>query len=109
MKDIQYQQVMNHTKWEEIRLAMYEYPNTRLWRTKDIETGYICPWEGDWYYHFEIGGYKNIEWLEIKAETNEIKNDILKILKHIHVAGEVFDDVIKVYGHVKIGNPIDYL
>lgn len=43
----QYQQVMNDIKWEEIRLAMYDYPNNHQWRTKDIETGYTCPWEGE--------------------------------------------------------------
>jgi hypothetical protein len=109
MEYIKYQQVMNDTKWEEIRLAMYDYPNNRQWRTKDIESGYICPWDGEWFYHFKLGGYKTIEWLDIKAETEEIRNDVLKILKAIHVPGEVFDDVIKVYGYVEIGKFVDYL
>lgn len=72
---------------------MCDYPSNQQWRTKDIETGYICPWDGDWYYHFKSGGYKNIEWLEIKSETEEIRNDIIKILRAIHVPGMVFDDV----------------
>jgi hypothetical protein len=109
MKFNQYQQVMNDTKWEEIRLAMSNYPINRQWRTKDIETGYICPWDGEWYYHFKLGGYKTIEWLEIKAETDEIRNDLLKILNSIHVPREVFDDVIRVYGYVEIGKFTDYL
>jgi hypothetical protein len=77
----QYQQLMNDTKWEEIRLAMYYYPNNQLWRTKDIETGFVCTWDGDWFYHFKLGEYKYIEWLEIESETEEIRNDIIKILK----------------------------
>lgn len=105
----QYQQVMNDTKWEEIRLAMYDYPNNHQWRTKDMETGYTCPWEGEWYYHFKSGGYKNIEWLEIRSETEEIRDDIIKILSTIHVPGEVFNDVIKVYGYVEISKPLGYL
>ncbi len=36
-----YQQLMNSTKWEEIRLAMSDFPEMNLWRTKDIENGYI--------------------------------------------------------------------
>lgn len=109
MNDNQYQQVMNNTKWDEIRLAMYDYPKNQQWRTKDIETGYISPWEGEWYYHFKSGGYKNIEWLEIKSETKEISNDIIKILRAFHVPGEVFDNVIKVYGYVAIDKQVDYL
>jgi hypothetical protein len=109
MKHNQFYPVMNDTKWEEIRLAMYDYPNNRQWRTKDIENGYICPWDGEWFYHFRNGGYKSIQWLEIKAETEEIRNDILEILKSIHVPGEVFDDVIRVYGYVEIGKSCDYL
>lgn len=109
MENIQYQQVMNDTKWEEIRLAMYDYPTNPQWRTKDIESGYICPWDGEWFYHFKLGGYKTIEWLEIKAETEEIRNDVLKILKAIHVPGAVFDDVIKVYGYVEVGKSVDYI
>jgi hypothetical protein len=105
----QYQQLMNDTKWEEIRLAMYYYPNNKLWRTKDIETGFVCTWDGDWFYHFKLGEYKYIEWLEIKSETEEIRNDIIKILKNIHVPGEIFIDVIKVYGYVEIGKPVCYL
>jgi hypothetical protein len=35
----QYHQLMNDTKWKEIRLAMNDYPNNRQWRTKDNENG----------------------------------------------------------------------
>ncbi|KGR89393.1 MULTISPECIES: DUF6678 family protein [Ureibacillus] len=105
----QYLQVMTNTKWEEIREAMFNYPIDQLWRTKDIETGYICPWDGEWYYHFKLGEFETIEWLEIKAETDEIRNDVLKILNKIHVPGEVFDNVIRVYGYVETGRYIDYL
>lgn len=105
----QYQAVMNNTKWGEIREAMLESHNVHLWRTKDIETGHICPWDGEWFYHFKIGIYKCIEWLEIKTESEDIRNEVLEILKDIHVPGEVLDDVIRVYGHVEIGKHVDYL
>lgn len=109
MSHNQYYPVMNDTKWEEIRLAMNDYPNNRQWRTKDLEKGYICPWDGEWFYHFRNSGYKYIQWLEIKTETEEIRTDILEILKSIHVPGEIFDDVIRVYGYVEIGKSVDYL
>ncbi|WP_286133961.1 hypothetical protein [Bacillus sp. AFS053548] len=44
---MKYQEVMNDTKWDEIRLAIYDYSNNRQWRTKDIENGFICPWDGE--------------------------------------------------------------
>ncbi|MFF2879487.1 DUF6678 family protein [Gottfriedia sp. NPDC057991] len=100
MANNQYQQVMNDKKWEEIRLSMCDYPNNNQWRTKDIETRFISTWDGEWFYHFRIGGYKCIEWLEIKVETQEIRKGVLNILKNIHVSGDVFDNVIRVYGYV---------
>lgn len=33
----------------------------------------------------------------------------MKILSAIHVPGEVFNDVIKVYGYVEISKPLGYL
>ena len=35
---------MNNTKWEELRAAMYGLDGLRpRWRTKDLESGYVCP------------------------------------------------------------------
>lgn len=102
-----YPGIMNNTKWEEIRLAMYSYPKTIFWRVKNIDSGYVSNWDGEWFYHFRIGGYESIEWLEIKVDTEEIKNDVLDILRKIHVAGEVLKDSIKICGYNKDG-AIDY-
>ena len=103
----EYHSLMNNTKWEEIRLAMYEYPISVQWRVKNIDNGYISNWDGDWFYHFRLDGYDTIEWLEIKVNNDEIKNDIVRILRKIHVPGEVFKDHIKIYGYKKDGF-IDY-
>lgn len=54
---------MNNTKWEEIRSAMLDSPNTHQWRTKVIKTGYICPWDGEWYYHFKL----IVNWIVISS------------------------------------------
>ena len=36
--------LMNNTKWEELRAAMYGLDGLRpRWRTKDLESGYVCP------------------------------------------------------------------
>lgn len=53
--------VMNNTKWEELRLAMHSLGKLRpQWQTKDLETGYVPCWDGDWFYHFRDGGYDSI-------------------------------------------------
>ncbi|WP_349679164.1 DUF6678 family protein [Clostridium sp. UBA4548] len=104
----EYQSLMNNTKWEEIRLAMYDYPLTIQWRVKNIDNGYISNWDAEWFYHFRLGGYDTIEWLEMKVHNVEMKNDIINILRRIHVAGDVLKDSIKVYGYKKDGF-IDYI
>ena len=104
-----YHPLMNDTKWEEIRTAMIEFPEPTFWRTKDIETGYISHWDRDWYYHFRTGGYNPIEWLEIKFENAKIKEELVNILRKIHVPGELSENRIRIYGYVKPGTFIDYI
>ena len=95
--------IMNNTKWEEIRLAMYNYPSPIKWRTKSSVSGYISNWDCEWYYHFRLGGYETIEWLEINADNDRIKDDIVNILRKIHVPGEVLKESIRVYGYKRDG------
>lgn len=91
--------LMNDTKWNEIRLAMYQYPKRIVWRTKSLTSGYICQWDGEWYYHFSEGGYDWVEWLEIRLDDDDIKSYVISKLKEIHVPGEIDGNVVRVYGH----------
>ena len=108
-----YQSLMNDTKWEEIWLAMIDIPELIYWRQKDMETSYTCDWDAEWFHHFKTDGDKGsyivIEWLEIKFENEEMKKKLLKILKEIHVPGEVLENTIKVYGYIKEGTFMDYI
>jgi len=97
---------MNNTKWNEIRLAMNDIPYTVKWRTKDLENGYISQWDADWFYHFMIGEYKTIEWLEIQF-TSETKDLIVNKLKEINVPAELLENSVKIYGYKDCF--IDYL
>lgn len=103
-----YNSLMNDTKWKEIRTAMYNYPLTVQWRVKNIESGYLSNWDSEWFYHFAEGGYDTIEWLEIKVDNEQMKNDIINILRKIHVPGEILKGSIKIYGYIKDGF-IDYI
>jgi len=108
MQNGDYIGLMNNTKWDELRIAMYEFPQTLMWRTKDIENGYISEWDGEWYYHFRAGGYKTIEWVEILIDNEQTKQEIIEILKMIHVPGEVEETIIRVYGYTK-DKFVDYI
>jgi hypothetical protein len=90
--------LMNDTKWDEIRLAMYDYDGLIHWRTKDLENGFIARWDAEWFHHFRLGGYKCIEWLEIRLNKNNTSYVMTKV-KEIHVPGEINGNVVRVYGY----------
>lgn len=104
----EYNSLMNNTKWEEIRLAMYEYPATTKWRLKNIDNGYLSNWDSEWFYHFRLEGYNTIEWLEIEVDNEEMKNAVINVLRKIHVPGEILENSIKIYGYKK-DEFIDYI
>ncbi|MFZ3172455.1 MAG: DUF6678 family protein [Carboxydocellales bacterium] len=100
--------VMNKTKWEEIRMAMYNFPQTIRWRTKDINNDHISDWDAEWFYHFQLGGYETIEWLEIEVNNELVKSEILNILRKIHVPGKVEDISIFIFGY-QTSSDINYI
>ena len=59
--------VMNNTKWEELRLAMYGIepaPRCRCMTT----SGYCSDADAEWFYHFRAGGYDDIRYVDIFVE-----------------------------------------
>ena len=102
--------VMNNAKWEEMRLAMYGLGELHpKWRTRDLGTGFVSPWDGDWFYHFRSSGYSTIEWLEIKISDDAQRSAVVEALRAIHVPGEDQGDVLRIYGHVPSGTAVEYL
>lgn len=101
--------VMNDTKWDEIRLAMYNLGDLRpRWRTKDVN-GYVCQWNGEWFYHFREGGYSTIEWVEIETSSADQDAAVLESLRKIHLPGHRIDQGFRVYGYVQDGAAVDWL
>ena len=100
--------LMNNTKWDEVRLAMYNLSSSPQWRTKDIESGYVSEWDREWFYHFREGGYEMIEWVEIRSEDAEHKSEIIKCLEKIRVPGEIEGRIIRVYGYA-VDKAVNYL
>ena len=101
---------MNNTKWTELQGAMYELGSQcPEWRNKICTTGYISSWDDEWYYHFSTGGFKDIEWIELKIENDLQKSLVLKELKKIHVPGHETENGFRVYGYIHPGNEVNYL
>ena len=102
--------LMNNTKWEELRLGMYNLAElSPKWRTKDLATGYTCPWDGEWFYHFRTGGYESTEWVEIQITSPEQEQAVLEVLRQIHVPGEKTAVGFKVFGYDVVGAGVEYL
>ena len=102
--------VLNNTKWDEIRLAMYGLgPLSPKWRTRDRETGYVSEWDGEWFYHFRAGGYESIEWVDIRIDSPAQEEAVRSELKKIHVPGCKTEEGFRVFGYQAAGVALQYL
>ena len=102
--------LMNDTKWDEVRLAMYQLGHfSPQWRVLDVETGYLSEWDGDWFYHFQAGGYKTIEWVEVSVSSRAQFEAVRDALETVHVPGEQTERWFKVMGYARNGVAVDYL
>jgi len=102
------QPLMNNTKWDELRLAMYELQPSPKWRTCDAQSGYVSNWDGDWFYHFRAGGYEWILWAELLIESDEQRRLVLAELVRIGLPGYESDGNLVVVGYSESGQVIDY-
>ena len=90
---------MNNTKWNEIFQAFYNNGCIVMWRTMDVENGYLSNWDASWsHFGCEPREWDKIDYFQIKL-TPENKTLVIDTLKRIHVPGEIADDVITVYGY----------
>jgi hypothetical protein len=60
--------VMNNTKWEELRLAMYAIAAATRYRCMTT-TGHYSNADSEWFYHFRSGGYEDIRYVDIFADN----------------------------------------
>jgi hypothetical protein len=102
--------VMNNTKWEELRLAMYALGSLHpRFRVKIIVTGHISEWDGEWYHHFRDGGYDDLEWVEIRTPDLAQREAVRTCLREIHVPGEEFAEGFRVVGWIEPGASVGYI
>lgn len=108
--------VMNNTKWDEVRLAMYDLGNmSPSFRYKDLKDDEPWPWDGEWYYHFcgrgrrPGRGYETIEWCELRTTTEEQREAVRGLLRQIHVPGIETADGFCLFGWIEEGAQLDYI
>ena len=104
MSDLKYFAVCNDTKWLELRACVlsFEIEQRPEFRSKSLSNGHISAWDKEWFYHFNNGGFDDIEWFELgrkHLDNNEMISGILKI----GLVGERLENALRVYGHVPHG------
>jgi hypothetical protein len=102
--------VLNDTKWDELRLAMYSLGRDGpQFRTKDVEASQPGPWDGEWYHHFLVGGYRTIEWVELKLRDPMQRDIVANELAAIGLPGTHTETGFIIYGYVAPGISVDYI
>jgi hypothetical protein len=103
--------VMNDTMWEKLGSAMYRLRDLRpKWRIKDIASGFIREWDGDWFDDFcRFHEYANIEWVEIKVTSTEQDAAVVNALRALHVPGEKTEHGYRVFGYAEPGKLVNYI
>ncbi|WP_246617983.1 DUF6678 family protein [Rhizobium populisoli] len=99
--------VMNNTKWDEVRLAMYALDPSPTWSTL-VMNGHSYGSDGEWFYHFRDGGYEDIIHVDIHVATSQQRELVQSALKKIHVPGEETADGSRVFGFIERGQFIHY-
>jgi hypothetical protein len=94
--------ILNHTKWAELRTEMLaarreQSPRFRA-RSVFAPPGYCTEWDGEFYYH--IHPVADIEWIELKATSQEWLRDTLR--GH-NIPFSVEDGVVRVWGYTRPG------
>lgn len=102
--------LMNNTKWNELRLAMYQLGDKApKWRTCCVENGYISAWDGEWFYHFQSCDYAAIEWIDIQVISHEQELAVHKEISKIHLPGEKVESGYRIYGYAPLGKAVEYV
>lgn len=103
--------VNNKTKWLELRNFILSLSPTVEWpqfRSKYLPNGYIHSWDREWVHHFWDGGFKGIEWFELKGFHQMNSAEVDKFLK-IGLAGEARKTSLRLYGYAPNGSEISLL
>lgn len=99
---------MNNTKWNEIRMAMVNMTSPPLWKTTSLN-GYESAADGEWFYHFNEGGYSHILYLDVLTNSYEQHAVVGTILRAIHLPGIETSTGYRILGYADSACNVDYL
>jgi hypothetical protein len=107
----EYFSVANDTKWRELRAAMLGLDGADQpdFRCKDLESGVLGRWDGEWYYHWQDGGWESMEWAELSVKTARRRDLVRAVLKRIRFAGEETAEGFRIFGYVRNGQPANHI
>jgi len=93
--------VMNNTKWSELIGEMREagemQPQFRL-HSVLAPLEFVTNWDGDWHYH--IQPIKEIEWLDLRAESQDW---IFSTLAKHSIPYSIEDGLVRIWGYTRSG------
>lgn len=101
----QFAGLANNTKWSELQARMSELGVRAPWWRTQATNGFIYPqqgWDGDWTYHFRLGGYKAIEWCEMMPRASIAAltlGEIVETCRKIGFEIEETADTVRVIGY----------
>lgn len=102
--------VMNDTKWEELRLAMYGLgPLHPQFQVKDLESHEPSTWDGEWFYHFRLLPYSTIEWCDLRICSEEQRLAVLECLRAIRLPGESTANGFHIHGWIRTDQTVSYI
>ncbi|WP_371260666.1 DUF6678 family protein [Bradyrhizobium sp. WSM2793] len=107
----EYYAVANDTKWRELWEAVLDLPPPcrPRFRCRNLETGNLSHWDGEWFYHWMSAGWNWMEWAELSVETTPQRERVRAILKRIRFVGEKTTAGFRIYGYVRNGEAADYI
>jgi hypothetical protein len=78
-------------------------------RCKDLESGVLGRRDGEWYYHWQDGGWESMEWAELSVKTARQRDLVRTVLKRIRFAGEEIAEGFRIFGYVRNGQPANHI
>lgn len=94
--------ILNNTKWAELRSEMLAAPRDQAprFRARSVfaPADFCTEWDGEFYYHMHPVAH--IEWLELKARSQEWLQTTLRV--H-NIPFSIEDCIVRVWGYTRPG------
>lgn len=102
--------VSNNSRWQQLRVVMLQLDGLERpeFRSRCVTNGYVSEWDSEWCYHFSDGGYKDIEWFELRGGSL-LEPQVFADVVSIQFAGHLYENTLRLYGYLRNGVVADKL